>query len=99
MADAVDSRQAVGELVAGRLLISLIQANHYLARVPSQFWLDLWQCDYCLGFWVYLLTGKPRLGWYSNGLIDRVVSAAVATFVAHIVTLGLKFKYGVGAHE
>lgn len=99
MADDVDAGKAVGQLVGGRLLVSLIQSNHYLARIPSEFWLDLWQCDYCLGFWVYLLSGGPRLRLYQSEIIDRVVSAAVATFVAHIVSLGLKFKYGVGAHE
>lgn len=85
-------------MIGGRVLVYLIQANHHLARIPSEFWLDLWQCDLCLGFWVYLLTGGPRLGWYSNGLVDRIVSAGVATTLAHLVSIGLreKFSYGSG---
>jgi len=83
-------------IIIGKLVTFLIQSNHWIGKILKryQYLYELWKCDYCLGFWVYLFLGRSIFEVFPNKYINLIASSAVSTFVAHIFTLGLKLKFG-----
>ena len=87
-------------LLAGRLLIWLIQTN----GLSKPIWAlhptlsELGECDLCLGFWGFLamaiLADKPLFEFWPRWF-DYVVQAAISTFVVHLTRLGWHSKFGV----
>jgi hypothetical protein len=92
--------QFVLHLLAGRLLVWLLQTN----GLSKPIWglhptlKEMSECDLCLGFWGFLamaiLTDKPMFDLWPKWF-DCVVQAAISTFVVHLVRLGWRSKFGV----
>lgn len=92
--------QFAQHLLAGRLLIWLVQTN----GLSKPIWgihptlTELGECDLCIGFWGFLLmailTDKPMFDFWPHWF-DYVVQAAISTFIVHLVRLGWHSKFGV----
>jgi len=87
-------------LLAGRLMIWLIQTNGLSKRI----WVlhpilgELGECDLCLGFWVFLAMatfGSEPMFTIWPIWLDYPVQAAIGTFTTHLVRLGWHSKFGV----
>jgi len=91
-------------LLAGRLLVHLLQTLPASKRLPhwqNDFFRDLFECDLCLGVWVYFslccFFRFELVSWASGvyiPLVSEAITAAAVSWFAHIFTLGLKLKYG-----
>jgi len=88
-------------LVLGRLFIWAVQTSGPSKRIWRLHPLltELGECDFCLGFWIYL-----ALGWAMKinllapdyiPVLSEVGTAIVASFMVHLVRLGWVMKFGV----
>jgi hypothetical protein len=92
-------------LAAGKVLVHLVQ-NLPAALRMSVKWLDGWfidlfHCDLCLGVWIYFIlcsffrveiTSWAGLGYVP--LVSEGITAAVFSWLVHMISIGFKFKYG-----
>jgi hypothetical protein len=85
--------------VIGRLLIWFLQTAgpiKYLYK-RSNFLIELFECDFCLGCWVFLGLGlafKVALLDILPYILDVTITAIVASFVLHIFIIGWRTQYG-----
>lgn len=89
-------------LAIGRLLTWMLQTAGLLRPIWNWHPLltELSECDLCLGFWVYLVLGAVLgLSLGLSPVINEIVLAAVASFIAHIFRLGWNAKFGVTVIE
>lgn len=97
-------------LGVGRLLIWLLQSNGltrrlvawrpeaWLLQIPRAWCAELFDCDLCLGFWVYLIALfvlGPQTAIFGlwPGWVEVAVLAAISTFIMHLAVLGWKQKF------
>lgn len=85
--------------VIGRLLIWLLQTAGpvKLLYQKSSFLTELFECDFCLGCWVFLGLGfTMNLGILDvlPYILDVVVTAIMASFSLHVFVVGWKTQYG-----
>jgi len=87
--------------VLGRLVIWSLMTSGPTKRIWRLHPLlrELGECDFCLGFWVYLAFVIPlRLNvlapWYIP-VLSEVATALAFSFVAHLVRLGWGVKFGL----
>lgn len=88
-------------LALGRLIIWTLQTSKLFARVWKIHPLlaDLGECDFCLGFWVYL----ALVPIFDFNLLDPVYipmvteasTALVASFCVHLVRVGWQTNYSI----
>ena len=87
----------------GRLLIFTIQ-KHPLARIlREKHWLldELIECEFCLGFWVYLVLSflvRPEFfGEYIQyvPVITEILEGIVVSFLVHIFSVGWRDKFSI----
>lgn len=90
----------------GRLIIFLLQRFPF-SKIPpitplfrdGKFLHDLFDCDLCLGFWVYTILAyimqiDVLKGWFSYyPIINEIITGAVTTFIVHLVTIGWQTEY------
>lgn len=85
--------------VVGELLIWLGQ-NMALPRKiwsRSSFLTELFKCDICLGFWVFLILSPVfHVTIASSGypLFDYALVAQIAAFVTHVFMIGFRTEFG-----
>lgn len=88
-------------LVLGRLTTWAVQTSGPTKRLWSlnPFLAELGECDFCIGFWVYLALG-PIMG--VNFLepdyfpfVSEVVTAIAASFGVHLARIGWTMKFGI----
>lgn len=86
-------------LAIGKLITWLLQTNGLTRPIWKlhPILAELEQCDLCLGFWVYLVLAlflRSTLSLWP-GPINRIVLAALSSFMAHLLRLGWENKFGV----
>ena len=87
-------------LAVGKLLIFLGQ-KFVASNSKNAFINRLFDCDLCLGTWVYIglaLAFKVAIFQDVYGyvpLVSEVVTGAVATFGMHLLSLGWRMKFAV----
>jgi len=95
----------------GKLFIFLIQKSPYMKFIigffkgrSKEFLEELFGCDMCLGFWVYLTLAL--LFQYANvdvnildipnaPIISAIITGAITSFVVHLISIGWRDKFGV----
>jgi len=95
----------------GRLFIFLIQKSPYVrwviglvSRERSRAFLEeLFGCDLCLGFWVYLVlallfqyanVNVNVLGIPNAPVISAIITGAITSFVVHVFVIGWRDRFG-----
>jgi len=102
----IDTVALIAYFVIGKLLIWTLQTADpvkWLYRMSS-FTTELFECDFCLGCWVYTAIGfimdlnifSPKLSWMGLNLhpIGIIVTAIGASFLMHLISLGWTTKFG-----
>lgn len=97
------SSQVAAYLLLGRLFIWTLQVAgpvRYFTN-KSQFLSELFDCDFCLGVWVYW----PVSSWMGVNLIMELppvpewfgyfVTALISSFIVHIARIGWEAKFHV----
>ena len=88
-------------LVLGRLIIWTAQTSGPMKRVwgLNTFLTELGDCDFCLGFWVYLaLAAIMKVNLLEPDYfpyISEIVTAVAFSFCVHIARIGWTMQYGV----
>lgn len=93
----------------GKLFIFLIQKSPYMKFIigffkgrSKEFLEELFGCDMCLGFWVYLTLAL--LFQYANvnvnildipnaPIISALITGAITSFVVHLISIGWRDKF------
>ena len=93
----------------GKLFIFLIQKSPYMKFIigffkgrSKEFLEELFGCDMCLGFWVYLTLAL--LFQYANvnvnildipnaPVISAIITGAITSFVVHLISIGWRDKF------
>jgi hypothetical protein len=94
----------------GKLFIFLIQKSPYVKLIiglfkgrSKAFLEELFGCDLCLGFWVYLILALVLQ--YANidvnvvdiqyaPIISAIITGAITSFVVHLISIGWRDKFG-----
>lgn len=88
-------------LVLGRLVTWAFQTNGLTKRLWSLHPLltELGECDFCLGFWVYLgllfVIPVNLLDPYYVPVASEFVTAIAFSFGVHLARIGWSMKFGV----
>lgn len=91
----------VAVLVLGRLIIWAIQTSGPTKRIwmLHPFLTELGECDFCLGFWVYLLlvviVPVNILDPFYVPVASEIVTAIALSFGVHLARIGWSMKFGV----
>lgn len=94
-------------LVVGELLIWLGQNMALPRKVwsKSSFLTELFKCDICLGFWIYVaLCPLFRVTIIPGGtlpvtIMSYLITAAVSAFAAHVFMVGWRTEFGTTVVE
>lgn len=86
--------------LVGKLLIFLVQQLPPVRNMHNKFFHDLFNCDLCLGIWVFFsLCGffgfelsSSIIGVYVP-LVSEFVTGAIISFIIHLISLGWKLKF------
>jgi hypothetical protein len=91
-------------LLIGKLLIYTLQKYPFSDFFPDlfregAFLKKLFDCDFCLGFWVYfVLTFVFGMNFFYEYfyivLVSEVLTGITASFVMHLLSIGWKDKFG-----
>jgi len=90
-----------GFAAIGKLLIYLFQQFPLTRNFKIKFFAKLFDCDLCLGVWIYFVLSvffhfvvmSDVFGYIP--LVSEVVTAAITTFVVHLISLGWRTKFEV----
>jgi hypothetical protein len=85
--------------VVGRLLIWFLQTAGPIRMLyeKSSFLTELFECDFCLGVWMFLLLGfalEVNVLDVIPYILGVVITAIIASFVTHIFVAGWRTQYG-----
>jgi hypothetical protein len=86
-------------LGSGKLLLFLSKKFPPIQAVMSkrEFLRELYACDLCYGFWVYLFLAPLfdlDVKQIKNKLLRWVITACFTTFLSHIASIGYGEEYG-----
>lgn len=86
----------------GKLFIYLTQQFYPIKKIKIEFFKKLFECDLCLGFWVYLTIFSlfdyelvSQLLGVKVILVNHILTAGAVSFAVHLMSLGWKLKFGV----
>ena len=88
-------------LVLGRLVIWAVQTSGPTKRLWElhPILTELGECDFCIGFWVYLalamVMGVNFLEPDYYPFVSEMVTAITASFGVHLARIGWTMKFGV----
>jgi hypothetical protein len=94
-------RELLVVLVLGRLMIWAAQTSGPTERIwrLHPFLTELGECDFCLGFWVYLILvavmGVNLLEPDYFPVVSEIFSATAISFAVHLARIGWSMKFGV----
>jgi len=85
--------------VVGRLLIWVLQTATLSKKIylKSSLLTELFECDFCLGFWVFSILGymmQVRLIEIIPYFVDIVFTAIIASWLAYVFVAGWRTLYG-----
>lgn len=88
----------------GKLLVYLLQKSPIPRKLPEGLLKELFECDLCLGFWVYLFLGVMLQKDIDEELeksriVSGLATASVSTFVMHLLSIGWREKFGTYIFE
>jgi len=88
----------VGFLGIGKILVYLLQKSPIPRSLPKGLLKELFECDLCLGFWIYLFLGVMLRKdideeFSKNRLVSGLATASVSTFVVHLLSVGWRDKF------
>lgn len=89
-------------LALGKLIIYFGMKFPYFQESKFEFVKQLFSCDECLGFWVYIflsaLTGIYTLPinlQFKYNFLNVVITGMFSSFVVHLISLGWKSKFEI----
>ena len=87
-------------LGSGKLLLCLLKKFPPIQQLMSkrEFLRELYSCDLCYGFWVYLALSPffdINVKQIKNRLLRLILTACFTTFLAHLVSIGWNEKFGI----
>jgi hypothetical protein len=81
----------------GKLFVYLLQKSPIPRKLPEGLLVELFECDLCLGFWIYLFLGvilKYNIDEeLESVLISKLATAGISAFVMHLITIGWREKF------
>lgn len=86
---------------AGKVVMYMVRLFARSNEIKNRFFVRLFECDFCLGFWVYfcfLCFFRRELTSIFVGyvpLVSEVVSAMLLSFVVSVFSAGWVFHFGV----
>jgi len=83
----------------GRLVIYLAQG--FPKRPKGEFWDELFECDLCLGVWVYSILAlifkidifTEYFGYAS--IVGMLLTGMVTSFIVHLLKIGWNEKFSI----
>ena len=87
-------------LGSGKILLYLSKKFPPIQQFMSkgEFLRELYSCDLCYGFWVYLALSPffdIDVKQIKNRLLRLILTACFTTFLAHLVSIGWNEKFGI----
>ena len=84
--------------VIGKLWIYLLRKFPPFRNIMGkwEFSQELFDCDLCLGFWVYLFLSpffKIKIDKINNRLVSNTVLAAVTAFIMYLISEGWRNNF------
>ena len=95
------SLKFVGFVLIGKLLIYLLQQFPPTKKFKIKFFADLFECDLCLGVWIYFILSAflhfeiISAVFVYVPVISEAITAAVTSFIVHLVTMGWRAKFEI----
>ena len=86
-------------VVVGKLLIFFAQKFPYFINSKIEFVRKLFECDLCLGFWIYFLLAvflKVKLFddvYMYVPLVSEIITGCVTSFGMHLLSIGWREKF------
>ena len=96
----------IAYVAIGRLLVWTIQTSTPTLKIKDilgilldkEFFDELWKCDFCLGFWVFL----PLAFMFEINILEplyftftsEAITALATSFVVHLARIGWTTKWG-----
>lgn len=83
----------------GKLVIFFAQKFPYFAKSKVEFIRKLFECDLCLGFWVYgLLSALLHVRLFEDvypyvPVASEMTTGMVVSFAIHLISIGWKEKF------
>lgn len=92
--------ELIGVSVVGRLVIFLVGQLPATKKMRIEFWNQLFNCDLCLGVWVFFIFCglfhfeiiSGFIGVYVP-IVNELLSGAIISFIVHLIVLGWKLKF------
>jgi hypothetical protein len=86
--------------VVGKLFIYTLQKFPVLRDTKNKFLLELIQCDYCLGVWVFsFLAWLFQLTLFREYIycpfISELATGVIISFLVHLISIGWREKFGI----
>ena len=82
----------------GKLTIYLFQKSPYLSLFKWRFLKELFECDLCLGVWIYFILAIIfRVNLFSSNhiIIEYIFTGAVTSFLVWVFSAGWNEKFSV----
>jgi hypothetical protein len=83
--------------VVGKTLIYTAQKFPPFKKIKSPFWQELFNCDFCLGVWVFTILStllrQTLFTWYCP-LVSELATGTILSLVVHIFSIGWQDKFG-----
>ena len=86
-------------VAVGKLAIYLSQKFPYFINSKFEFIRKLFECDLCLGFWIYfLLSAFLRVRLFEDvylyvPLVSEIITGCVTSFGMHLISIGWREKF------
>lgn len=85
--------------IAGKVFIFLFQKFSKNLNIKSEFLKKLFECQLCLGFWVYLILSMTLQVYLFTDLfyfpvVSAIITAACVDFIVFLVSLGWNEFFG-----
>jgi hypothetical protein len=86
-------------VVVGKLLIFFGQKFPYFINSKIEFVRKLFECDMCLGFWIYFVLAaflKVRLFddvYVYVPLLSEIITGCATSFAMHLLSIGWREKF------
>ena len=83
-------------LLVGKIAVYFLQTFPYKRFIKWEFLLELFECDLCLGVWVYtFLCFAIGMNFYTFyvPMVSEILSGASASFIMHLLSIGWRTKF------
>jgi hypothetical protein len=86
--------------VIGKLFIYTLQKFPLIRNIKNQFFRDLFDCDFCLGVWIFsILAGLFQFVLFKHlfyfPVVSEIATGVFTSFLVHLISIGWINKFGV----